>query len=76
MTRRSAGKVLLLGSGCIVSLACAQTPAAATGAAGGPVMSLVISTAAVIALIVGAAWLLKRMAPRADALVGPRARPR
>ena len=79
------GKILLPGCGCLASLAHAQTPAAATSAVGGQMMSLVISTAAVIALIAGAAWLLKRMAPRhysstgtlrvvAGAAVGPRER--
>ncbi len=85
MKRKCTGQALLAGCASLASLAHAQTPAAAASAMGGQMMSLVISTAAVIALIAGAAWLLKRMAPShysstgalrvvAGAAVGPRER--
>ncbi len=64
MKCRSARIFLATGSGCIAPLAFAQTPAVAAVSASGQMASLIISTAAVVALIVAASWLLKRLAPR------------
>lgn len=62
MTARLAGAAVLVAGTCgtYAPLACANTaPASATGQMG----SLLLSMLLIVALIVGAAWLLKRMAP-------------
>jgi flagellar protein FliO/FliZ len=61
LLRVAAATVLASGSG----FTRAQTAAAPTTAVTGQVMSVVIGLALVLAVIWGAAWLVKRVAPRA-----------
>ena len=64
MTQRIVGNALILASSCMALLARAETPITPAVTTTSQMMSLFTSTAVVIALIVAAAWLLKRMAPR------------
>lgn len=77
--------LLAIAGGGMSGLAGAQQAPAAPGAVSGQILSLVIGMAVVLAVIAGAAWLLKRLAPRtygnasmlrvvAGAAVGPRER--
>lgn len=63
MKRRTAYIVAATGIAGIPQLACAATATPPASPVTGQMMSLVLSTLIVVAIIVAAAWLLKRMAP-------------
>ena len=64
MTRLCSTGFALAASGCLASLARAEAPAAVPVVASGQLTSLILSTLVVVALIIGVAWLLKRVAPQ------------
>jgi flagellar protein FliO/FliZ len=59
------GQFALAALGVISRLASAQQPAAAPSAVTGQALSLLVGMALVLGVIAAAAWLLKRIAPRA-----------